>query len=419
MGRFSIGVGDRFGCQAQAQLRACMMAEERGVEITPVWNKSNREHTIIGSSPSQTRLAADAAVSALGWRKDYFVDADHIGLKTVDRFLDSSDFFTLDVADWIGKPASQADMADFVARHKELPGQHEISGMAAPLAISAAELHAAAAKYLLAVQEAGRIYRHIQNAKGSDGFVAEISMDETDDPQSPGELLIILAAIADERIPAQTIAPKFVGRFNKGVDYVGDIAQFERQFNDDLGIIALAVKAYGLPEKLKLSVHSGSDKFSIYSPIRRAAQRAGAGLHLKTAGTTWLEELIGLAESGGEALALVKEIYAESLEHLDQLCKPYATVISIDSGRLPSARDVQGWTTEQFASALRHDPKNPAFNPHLRQLLHVGYKIAAQKGRRYLDLLEACRKEVSRNVTTNLLERHILPLFLGDARAGP
>src|SRR5205814_4623334 len=132
--------------------------------------------------------------------------------------------------------------------------------------------------------EAGRIYRHIEKTKGP-GFITEISMDETDRPQTPPELLVILAAIADERIPAQTIAPKFTGRFNKGVDYVGDVAQFETEFNDDLAVIHFAVEQYGLPDNLKLSVHSGSDKFSLYPPIGRALRRHDAGLHLKTAGT--------------------------------------------------------------------------------------------------------------------------------------
>ena len=91
------------------------------------------------------------------------------------------------------------------------------------------------------MQEAGKVYRHIAAAKGAGRFVPEVSMDETDQPQTPVELLFILAAIGAERIPVQTIAPKFTGRFNKGVDYVGDVAQFEREFNDDLAVIAYAV----------------------------------------------------------------------------------------------------------------------------------------------------------------------------------
>ena len=237
-------------------------------------------------------------------------------------------------------------------------------------------------------------------------------MDETDRPQTPPELLVILAAIADQGVPVQTIAPKFTGRFNKGVDYVGDLSQFEKEFNDDLAVIAHAIQRYGLPDNLKLSVHSGSDKFSIYPIIRRALPRFDSGLHIKTAGTTWLEEIIGLAEAGGAGLNLAKEIYGQALEHVDELCAPYATVIDIDVKRLPSQADVQGWSSEQFVSALRHDRACPAFNPHLRQLLHVGYKIAANLGGRYLDLLEECEPTVSRNVTDNLFERHLKPLFL-------
>jgi hypothetical protein len=236
-------------------------------------------------------------------------------------------------------------------------------------------------------------------------------MDETDSPQTPSELLVILAALADENIPLQTIAPKFTGRFNKGVDYVGDLAQFEKEFSEDLAVVAFAIKKYGLPAALKLSVHSGSDKFSIYAAIRRALALRGAGLHIKTAGTTWLEELIGLAEAGGSGLALAKEIYAGALAHLEELCAPYATVISIDVTNLPSAQAVKAWSSEQFVAALRHNQCNPAFNPDLRQLLHVGYKIAAKMGNGYLDALEVHATAISRNVTENLYERHIKPLF--------
>jgi hypothetical protein len=213
----------------------------------------------------------------------------------------------------------------------------------------------------------------------------------------------------------QTIAPKFTGRFNKAVDYVGQVAGFEREFSEDLAVVAFAVKQYGLPPDLKLSVHSGSDKFSLYGPIRRGLERFEAGVHLKTAGTTWLEEVIGLAEAGGKGLALAKEIYADALEHVQELCAPYATVIDIDRSKLPTANVVAGWNAEQFVAALRHDPSNPAFNPHLRQLLHVGYKVAAKKGERYLSALAECEASVSRNVTDNLYQRHIKPLFLNGA----
>jgi hypothetical protein len=198
---------------------------------------------------------------------------------------------------------------------------------------------------------------------------------------------------------------------------VGNVAKFEKEFNDDLCVIAYAIKEYGLPDTLKLSVHSGSDKFSIYQPIRAAIERHDAGLHLKTAGTTWLEEIIGLAESGGRGLKLAKEIYEEALEHVEELCAPYASVIDIDRTKLPSATAVSAWSAAQYVAALRHDPKCKEFNPSLRQLLHVGYKIAAKKGQLYLDLVRECEKSISRNVTGNLFERHIKLLFLGSTPA--
>ena len=398
--KYSIGVGDRFARQAKAQLRACMMAAEKGAEVAPVWNKSHREHTTIGTQPASQRAAADAAVAALAWDKPYFVDADHINLGNVAPFLDYCDFFTLDVAESIGKPAAAEDLSAFVSRHAELG--------------SADTVRPIAAKYLGAVKDAAAIYRHVESKKGAGAFVTEVSMDETDAPQTPDELLVILAAIADEKIPAQTIAPKFTGRFNKGVDYVGDVDQFEKEFRDDLAVIRQAVSRYGLPENLKLSVHSGSDKFSIYGPIRRAIQEQDAGIHLKTAGTTWLEELIGLVEGGPDGLALAAEIYAQAHGHRDELCAPYAAVIDIDPARLPSPEEVAAWRPEQFAAALRHDQSNPGYNAHLRQLLHVGYKVAAKMGQRYLGMLDDCEESVSRNVTTNIFDRHLRPLFLGD-----
>ena len=379
---YSIGVGDRFAQQARAQLEACAKARELGVTVVPVWNKSNREHLIVGSEPAQTRAAADAAVRAFGWELPYFVDADHINLATVERFLAPCDFFTIDVADAI---------------RKDVPEGADPS-----------------AKYLPAVREAAAIYRRIAAAKGAGAFITEVSMDETDAPQTPEDLLYILGALAEEGVPVQTIAPKFTGRFNKGVDYVGDAAQFEKEFRADLDVIAEAISRFGLPPDLKLSVHSGSDKFSIYPAIARSLKSAGAGVHLKTAGTTWLEELIGLAEAGGAGLDLAKEVYAEAYAHASELCAPYASVIDIDAALLPEPAAVHQWTSGQFVLALRHDPAEPLYNPNLRQLLHVGYKVAAKMGDRYLSMVRGCEDSVARNVTMNLFERHIRPVFLAQ-----
>lgn len=409
--KYSLGIGDRFAHQGIAQLRAFVEAAKQGIELTPVWNKSNREHTIIHSEPSTTREEADAAVAALEWKGRYFVDADHIGLATVDRFIPASDFFTIDVADFTGKQASVDSIGNFLDRYSRLAGELAIPGLAEPLSITPDLLLRSAHKFLPAMEEAGRIYRYVAKRKGTDCFVTEVSVDETDTAQTPAELLLILAMIAAEGIPVQTIAPKFTGRFNKGVDYAGDLAQFEKEFDEDLHIIAYAVREFGLPASLKLSVHSGSDKFSLYPVIQRLIAKHDAGLHVKTAGTTWLEEVIGLAESGGEGLQIACEIYAGAYARFDGLTAPYATVIDIDRNRLPDPAEVNEWSSQKFVNTLRHIPGCPDYNPNFRQLVHVGFKVAAQLGSRYTDALKANREIVARNVTGNLLHRHILPLF--------
>lgn len=412
LGKYSFGIGDRFGQQGKAQLAGLIKAQAAGVDIVPVWNKSHREHRIIGTKPEDVRCEADGAVTACRWDGPYFVDADHIGMANVDAFLESADFFTLDVADFIGRPASEADVNMFAGRHRDLVGTVQIDGIAEAFEVSEMALKSIASKYLVAVQEAGRIYRHITSSKGVGQFITEVSMDETDTPQTPIDMLVILAAIADEGIPAHTIAPKFSGRFNKGVDYVGDVEAFTSEFEQDLAVIAFAVRHLGLPEDLKLSIHSGSDKFSIYPPIRAALAKFDAGLHLKTAGTTWLEELIGLACAEGAGLAIAKDVYAKAMARMDELCGPYATVIDIDRSQLPSAADVARWDGETFAAALRHEQSCEQYNPSLRQLLHVGYKVAAEMGPRFLEALRTDEQTIAKHVTTNIYERHIRPLFL-------
>lgn len=368
----------------------------------------------MGSRPAEVRAEADRAVQSLGWTGPYFVDADHIGLKTVDGFLEACDFFTLDVADWIGRNAGDEAVDDFVARHERLVGRLSLPGIERPLEISRPMIAEAARKFLAAIGEAGRINHRIQEAKAGQLPVIEVSLDETDRPQTPGELLLILAAIADEGIPAQTIAPRFAGRFNKGVEYVGDLAEFARQFEEDLAVVAFAIEQFGLPENLKLSVHSGSDKFALYRPMHVALAKFDAGVHLKTAGTTWLEELIGLAAAGDGGLEIAKKVYDGAWRRFDELCAPYASVVDIDRGRLPSPDAVGQWDGERFAASLRHDAACEAYNPHFRQLLHVAYKVAAEMGDRFTLALERHADAIAPNVTQNLYDRHLRPLFLAD-----
>ena len=411
LGKFSIGVGDRFSHQGKAQLRAIMRANETGLEINPVWNKSNREHTYVHSEPIDTRREADEAVKALGYNGQYFVDADHINLSTVDRFVAVSDFFTLDVASFIGKPSSQEDIDTFIASCEKYLGELQIPGMEKPLSITKELLEDIANKFLAATQQASEIYAYLADKKGAGNFITEVSMDEVEKPQTPVEMLFILKMLADKGVPAQTIAPKFTGRFNKGVDYVGNLEQFAKEFEEDVLVIDFAVKEFGLPAELKLSVHSGSDKFSIYPIMAEVINRHDKGLHLKTAGTTWLEEVIGLAKADGEGLVLAKKIYANSLNRKDELCAPYADVIDIDGSKLPTIEEVNSWDSEKYQNTLRHIPGHPDYNANFRQLIHVAYAVASELGKEYTDLLEKYEDIVGGCVEENIYERHLKRLF--------
>lgn len=411
LGKYSIGVGDRFSHQGKAQLSAIMKANESGLDINPVWNKSNREHIYVGSKPADTRKEADDAVKALNFKGQYFVDADHINLSTVEPFVAVSDFFTLDVASFIGKDSSEEEVNAFIASCEKYMGELQIPGIAESLNITKELLEGIAHKFLAATKQASEIYEYLKKEKGEGNFITEVSMDEVESPQTPVELLFILKMLADQKVPVQTIAPKFTGRFNKGVDYVGDLEQFAKEFEEDVLILDYAVKEFGLPEEIKLSVHSGSDKFSIYPIISETIKKHDKGLHLKTAGTTWLEEVIGLAVAGGEALDLAKKIYANSINRKDELCAPYADVIDIDGSQLPTVEEVNGWTGEKYANALRHIPDHPDYNPNFRQLIHVAYAVAAEMGSEYTGLLEKYADVVGACVEENIYDRHLKRLF--------
>lgn len=409
--KFSIGIGDRFSHQGEAQLRAIMKANSTGLNITPVWNKSNREHIYVHSKPGDVRKEADAAVKKMNFEGKYFVDADHINLKSVNMFVTSADFFTLDVASFIGKKSSQKEINLFIASCEKYLGKTEIPGIVQPLMITKELLKSIAHKFLAATQQASEIYTYLKREKGQSSFITEVSMDEVLTSQTPVELLFILKMLADKGVPLQTIAPKFTGRFNKGVDYVGNLSQFAKEFEDDIMVLDFAIREFGLPKELKLSVHSGSDKFSIYPIMAEIIRKHDKGLHVKTAGTTWLEEVIGLALAGADGLKLAKKIYANSYNRKNELCAPYADVIDIDIEKLPPVEEVSEWTSEKFANTLRHIPEHPDYNLNFRQLIHVAYKVAAELGTTYTNMLKKHADVIGNCVTENLYERHLKRFF--------
>lgn len=411
--KFSLGTGDRFGQQGIAQLKSVLKAQkEESVTITPVWNKSHREHEIIGTNHQDVRKEADNAVETLNWSDEYCVDADHITKEIVDPYISCSNFFTIDVADYIGEKSDAKAKEAFLQKNEELIGDLEIRGIEESFEVTESFLSNWADQYLLAIKEARAIYEYIAKKKDGDA-VYEISMDEVEAPQTPIELYFILKTAAEEGIEIHTIAPKFTGDFYKGVDYVGNLDQFVKEFEQDILVIDHAVSTSNLPDSLKLSIHSGSDKFSLYPHIHVLLNKHEAGVHLKTSGTTWLEELIGLAESGAEGLEMVSTIYEEAYTRYDELTGPYTPVINIDQDQLPDPNEFAGWDGAAIVAKLEHRPEHPEFDSQLRQFLHCSYKIAAEQGADFIHLLKENESEVGSRVTNNLYDRHISPLFLG------
>lgn len=346
-----------------------------------------------------------------GYTKSFFVDADHVNADCIDDFIEHSDYFTIDISAYTGKKAASGEIDEFLHSAEKYTGSIRIPGLKYKVNITRQDVSSIAEKYLFAAIRAFEIYRKIEKKKGKGNFITEISIDEVSSPQSPAGLLMILRMLALENIPVQAIAPRFPGRFNKGIDYRGDIKKFSDEFEALLLTTDYAVREFGLPGDLKLSLHSGSDKFSLYGIIGELLRKHDKGIHLKTAGTTWLEELTGLADSKNEALVFVKELYFEALDRIDELCAPYAEVLDIKTSSLPSKNEVAGWDSPKMAATIRHDQYNKDYNPDMRQLLHVSYKLAAEKKDEYFALLEKYSETISRNVFENICSKHICKLF--------
>lgn len=409
--KYSIGIGDRFGKECLAQLKAVNQAKKLGVNLVPVWNKSFREHSIIGSNPAETSRIVKSAIEISKWNDSYYIDADHINLNSVDHFMDHSNFFTIDVGSFINKKATDEETKAFLIETSAFIGTVEIPGVINKFRIDDKLLLGISEKYLAAIKEAGRIYRHILSKRKQNDFVVEISFDEVDQPQTPIELFFIIAAVAYEKIPIQTIAPKFVGKFLKGIDYIGNLAIFEKEFEEIILVIEYCKKIFVLPKNLKLSVHSGSDKYSIYPIINKLLKKHNVGIHLKTAGTTWLEELIGLSLSGEKGLNLVKEIYSKGYSRYDELLQPYLHSVEISKEKLPLPSEVMRWDQNKLVNSLKHESKSKLLDNNFRQLLHISFKIAAEKGNLYFEMLEKAKDIISNCVTENLFDRHIKNIF--------
>jgi hypothetical protein len=332
--RKSIGCGDRMGLATPGHVRAV----RRG-GMAPIFaQQSIREMTRTERTPDQVMDAATWGVFQEGWREGFGADADH--LKTLDDVdlcvAAGFTFYTVDPGDHVDNAADADDPATLRHKVEALPWdllqaspddmrrlylrkRFDVGDFA--VTFSEEELLRAAAKYGRAVAHTARMYRHLADQMGNRAFELEMSVDETETPTTIPEHYFVASELRRQGVQWISLAPRYIGRFEKGVDYIGDLDAFEADFARHVAI-ARALGPY------KLSLHSGSDKFSIY-PI--AARVAGDLLHLKTAGTSYLEALRAIAAVKPE---LFREILAFAFERYGEDCASYH--VSADPAKVPA-----------------------------------------------------------------------------------
>ncbi|HIQ05866.1 MAG TPA: hypothetical protein EYH31_09280 [Anaerolineae bacterium] len=357
----SAGFGDRLGLATPGHVRAV-----RGTGIAPVFaQQSIREMTRTQRTPQQVMDDAMWGVFQEGWREGFGADADHLKIPAdVDACVAVGfTFYTIDPGDHVDN-AAHTDPPDVLVQKVEgLPWDDLESSPQAmrrtyldrsfaltdgsSLAFDEVSLLRAAAKYGKAIAHTTRMYRHLATHMGDRPFELEVSVDETETPTTHWEHLFIANELKRLDVHWVSLAPRYIGRFEKGVDYIGDLDAFEANLARHVAIM----RTFG---PYKLSIHSGSDKFSIYPVF---ARQAGRLVHLKTAGTSYLEALRAVA---GIDPGLFREILAFAFERYDEDKATYH--VSADSGKVPQPDQL---ADDELASVL------DLFDG--RQLLHVTF----------------------------------------------
>lgn len=345
----SAGCGDRLGLATPGHVRAV-----RGSGLAPILaQQSIREMTRTERTPEQVLDDATLGVFQEGWREGYGADADH--LKTaadLDLCVRAGfTFYTIDPGDHVDNEAETADTAGLAARVEALPWQALESspadlrrtyvgrpadlGEGLQLTLSEEATLRAAAKYGRAIAHTVTLYRRLREQMGSRPFELEMSVDETAVPTKIAEHYFVASELVRLGVRWVSLAPRYSGSFEKGVDYIGDIDAFEAEIAQHVAI-ARHLGPY------KLSLHSGSDKFSIYPLINR---HAGDLVHLKTAGTSYLEALRAVArvEPGlfREILAFARAHYEadKASYHVSAVLAKVADPAQLSDAQLPAVLD--------------------------------------------------------------------------------
>jgi hypothetical protein len=406
--RTSAGMGDRLGLATPGHVCALRLAAAAsgGRAVAPIFaQQSIREMERTGRTPGEVLDDATWGAFQEGWRGELGADADHLKTEAdvVRCAAAGFTFFTIDPGEHVDGAADGLDEPALRARYAALPWPELDSSPAGLLdlyrgrrfdlddrriELDEGTLLRAAVKYCRAVAHVAGIYRHLAAALPAGGFELEVSVDETQTPTSHAEHLIVALELARLGVRWVSLAPRFVGRFDKGVDYAGDLAAFERDFAGHAAV-ARCLGPY------KLSLHSGSDKFSVYGI---AAEHARGLLHLKTAGTSYLEALRTLAQAAPDLFRRIYEVAVLCYEadrasyHVSAELRRVPPSSSLTDAELPACLD-------EFDT---------------RQVLHVTYGsvLAPERGLRSL-LFDALRHNASA-YAANLerhLARHLAPLI--------
>jgi hypothetical protein len=387
----SAGFGDRLGLATPGHVRAV-----RKTTLAPIFaQQSVRENERTGRTPQEVLDDAVWGVFQEGWIDGFGADADH--LKTAEHasaFAAAGySFFTIDPGEHVDNEASQAEARVLDRKLQAVPwGELETTSSdlqrtlaekpidlgTFKVAFSSEDILRAAAKYGKAVAHTVRMYRHLEQVTAGRPFEFEMSVDETDSPTVLAEHVYIASELKRLKVKCVSLAPRYVGAFEKGVDYIGDLSEFERSV---AGHVAVA-RTYG---PYKLSLHSGSDKFSVY-PI--AARLAGDLVHLKTAGTSYLEALRTIGRCNPR---LFREIQGFAVERYPTDRASYH--VSAEIARMPDA-------------AALNDEDLPGLldDFHTREVLHVTYGSVLNEHRFRARFFESLRRH--EEDYTRIVEAH-------------
>jgi len=397
----SAGLGDRIGLATPGHVRAVRTTSGK---IAPIFaQQSIREMTRTNRTPQQVMDDAAWGIFSEGWQSGFGADADHLKtFEDIDQCLAVGfTFYTIDPGAFVDDRAETAsldqlrEMADVLPDHIQprannlLEKQFDFEGL--KVAFDEYTLLKAAVKYGKAVDHVSRMYDHLAHAVAGKPFELEVSVDETEQPTTFSEHAYIAHELKRLGVRWVSLAPRYVGKFEKGVDYIGDVAAFE---TDITGHAAIA-RQLG---PYKLSLHSGSDKFSIYP----AAMHQTRGLvHLKTAGTSYLEALRTIASID---VKFFQEVYVFAREHYEADRASYHLSAELD--RAPHPNSISDWPEllDQFDA---------------REILHTTFgsvltdrSLCLHKGLhdRLIEILQANPEAYAENLKKHFV-RHLTPFM--------